>query len=309
MDENIRNVRSYKKTPVIAVPEIPEYFKHLLPSTSTSSLPSSPTDLQESPSTMLLSPLGSPFDVLINGSSSQPRLQQSQQSDEQKLAYKFERMEGLLKDSGFDSVGEILEVLFYNPSRISGESDPRGSFHAKAVSQFLQGRNKIKMSDIIVLIYGHKHSAPSPSSPRYSKCHAPFSTSVSPSEIFHARPSLFSWATNLVATHIHQEINQLSRTNLPGDENHFRASTNGRRPDHFKLVTWQTLGKFNISALCEKYKVHAPVSWYITESMAASCKGGFFILKKQCPHPIVGSVLSVLEGCCTDYLSGPSWHY
>jgi len=154
MDENIRNVRSYKKTPVIAVPEIPEYFKHLLPSTSTSSLPSSPTDLQESPSTMLLSPLGSPFDVLINGSSSQPRLWQSQQSDEQKLAYKFERMEGLLKDSGFDSVGEILEVLFYNPSRISGESDPRGSFHAKAVSRFLQGRNKIKMSDIIVLIYG-----------------------------------------------------------------------------------------------------------------------------------------------------------
>jgi len=27
-------------------------------------------------------------------------------------------MEGLLKDSGFDSVGEILEVLFYNPSRL-----------------------------------------------------------------------------------------------------------------------------------------------------------------------------------------------
>jgi len=84
---------------------------------------------------------------------------------------------------------------------------------------------------------------------------------------------------------------------------------NGRRPDHFKLVTWQTLGKFNISALCEKYKVHAPVSWYITESIAASCKGGFFILKKRRPHPIVGSVLSDLEGCCTDYLSGPSRRY
>ena len=61
MDENIRNVRSYKKTPVIAVPEIPEYFKHLLPSMSTSSLLSSPTDLQESPSTMLLLPLGTAF--------------------------------------------------------------------------------------------------------------------------------------------------------------------------------------------------------------------------------------------------------
>ena len=143
------------------------------------------------------------------------------------------------------------------------------------------------MSDIIGLIYGHKHSAPSPSSPLYSERHAPFSPSVSPAEIFHARPSLFSWATNLVATHVHQEINQLSHTNVPGGENHFRASTNGRRPDRFKLVTWQSLGKLSISALCEKYKARAPVSWYITESMAASRKGGVFIVKKRRPHPIV----------------------
>ncbi|EDR01138.1 uncharacterized protein LACBIDRAFT_312459 [Laccaria bicolor S238N-H82] len=143
------------------------------------------------------------------------------------------------------------------------------------------------MSDIIVLVYGHKHSAPSPSSPLYSERHALFSPSVSPAEIFHARPSLFSWATNLVATHVHREIDQLSRTNVPGGENHLRASTNGRRPDHFKLVTWQALGEFNISALCEKYKVRAPVSWYMTEPMAASRKGGVFIVKKRRPHPIV----------------------
>ena len=190
MEETIRKVRSYKKTPVIEVPEIPQYSKLLLPSTSSSSLLLSPTDIQESPSTTSLSHLGSPFDVLMDGSSSQSR-----QTAERKLAYKFERMEALLKNSGFDSLGEILEVLFYNPSRISGESDPRGSFHAKAVSRFLQGRNKVKMSDVIVLIYEHKHSAPSPSSPFYSARHAPFSPSVSPAEIFHARPSIFSWAT------------------------------------------------------------------------------------------------------------------
>ena len=28
MEERVRNVRSYKKTPVIAVPEIPQYFQH-----------------------------------------------------------------------------------------------------------------------------------------------------------------------------------------------------------------------------------------------------------------------------------------
>ena len=195
MEERILNVRAYKKTPVITVPEMPQYFKLLLPSSSTSSSSpaSPPIDLQESPSTTSLSPLGSPFDLLLmDRSSSQPRLRQSQQSDKQKLAYKFEQMEVLLKETGFDSVGEILEILSYNLSRISGESDPRGSYHAKAVSRFLQGRNKIKMSDIIVLIYGHKHSAPSTASPLYSERHAPFSPSVSPWEIFHARPSLFS---------------------------------------------------------------------------------------------------------------------
>ena len=231
MEERVQNVRSYKKTPVIAVPEIPQYFKLLLPSTSSSSPASPLINLQESPSTTTLSPLGSPFDLLMDGSSSQPRLRQSRQSDKQKLACKFERMELLLKDSGFDSVGEILEILFYNPSRISGESDPWGSYHAKAVSRFLQGRNDTKMSDIIVLIYGHKHSSPSTASPLYSERHTPFSPSVSPAEIFHARPSLFSWATNLVATHVHQEIDQLSHTNIPSSANHLRALTNGRRPD------------------------------------------------------------------------------
>ena len=69
MEENVRNVRSYKKTPVIEVPEIPQYFKLLLPSTTSPSPLSSPTDPQESPSTTLPSPLSSPFDVVMDGSS------------------------------------------------------------------------------------------------------------------------------------------------------------------------------------------------------------------------------------------------
>jgi hypothetical protein len=163
MEESVRSVRHYKKTPVIAVPETPDYLKHHLPTASSSSLPPSPNDLEQASPTMLLSPLlASPFDMLgwTGGSSSQPRLIQSPLSDAKKLVSKFERMELLLKDSGFDSVGDLLNILFYNPSRASGESDPRGSCHAKAVSRFLQGRNKIKMSDIITLIYEHKHSAP-----------------------------------------------------------------------------------------------------------------------------------------------------
>ena len=46
-------------------------------------------------------------------------------------------------------------------------------------------------------------------------------------------------------------------------------------------------GKFSIAGLCEKYKLRAPVSWYFTESMAASRKNGAAITKKRRPHPIV----------------------
>ena len=73
MEQNVQNVRSYKKTPIIEVPEIPQYFK-LLPSTLSSSLLSSPTDLQEWLATTLLLPLSPPFDVIMDGSLNQPRL-------------------------------------------------------------------------------------------------------------------------------------------------------------------------------------------------------------------------------------------
>ena len=82
----------------------PQYFKLLLSSTPRSSLLLSPDPQNLLPATSL-SPLGSPFGILMDGSSSQPRLKQSQKSD------KFEQMEMLPKDSGFDSVGEILDIL------------------------------------------------------------------------------------------------------------------------------------------------------------------------------------------------------
>jgi len=226
MDSNIRIVRSFKKLkPIAEIPETPEFIACFLPSPSNSLLPASRNDQLESLHTTPQF-LGSPFNDLgsLGESSSQPRLIKPPQSDAQKLSSKFDRMETFLKDSGFDSVGEFLAILFYNPSHLSGESDPQGSCHAKAVSRFLQGRNKIKMSDIISLIYKHKHSAPSPASPLYSERHASFSPSVMASEIFHARPSLFTWAINLVINHVHREIYDLTSKD---DDVHLRASTNG----------------------------------------------------------------------------------
>jgi len=249
-------------------------------------LPSSPNDHGSSPTTPLLAPLGSPFNEFgsLGGSSDQAQLIQTPQSDTQKLASMFKRMEAFLKDSGFDSVGEFLKILFYNHSRLSGDPPSRLLSHKGC---FSFSRNKIKMSDIIPLVYRHKHSAPSPNSPHYSERHAAFSPSIPPEDIFHARPALFSWATNLIATHTHEEINKLSCTNVSDSENHLQASMNGHRQDHAKLVTWEALGKLSISALCEKYKTCAPVSWHLMESMAAHRKNGKFVTKKRRPHLIV----------------------
>ena len=43
MEGNVRSVRSYKKTPIITVPETPDYLQHLLLSASSASLPPSPS--------------------------------------------------------------------------------------------------------------------------------------------------------------------------------------------------------------------------------------------------------------------------
>ena len=194
-------------------------------------------------------------------------------------------MEEILRDFKFNSIGEFLEVLFYNPTQVAEKEDPHGVTHGLAVARFLQGKTKIKMSDIITLIYSHKHSAPSPRSTQYHEHHTPFLPSVSHAEILHARPSLFTWATNLVTNHVHHEIYKLT---IKGNDVHLCASMNGRCPeDGTNLVTWEVLGKFSIVLLCEKYRTCRPVSWYLTESMVVSHKGGFAIVKKRWPHPIV----------------------
>ncbi|KIJ93159.1 hypothetical protein K443DRAFT_13069 [Laccaria amethystina LaAM-08-1] len=213
MESNVRTVQTYKKTPLVEVPEAPDYIACFLPPASNSLLLSHLSELGEPSSTDLLLPLpSSPLNELRcpSGSSSQPRLIEAPQDDMQKLTSKFNQMEQLLKNSGFDSLGKFLKILFYNPSRVSGQPDPRGVCHTKSVARFLQGRNKVKISDIITLVYKHKHSTPSLSSPHASERHAPFSPSVSPADFFYAHPSLFMWATNLVANHIQREIYKLA---------------------------------------------------------------------------------------------------
>ena len=94
------------------------------------------------------------------------------------------------------------EVLFYNPTWVARKEDLHGVTHGLSVTRFLHGKTKIKISPPSV---SHKHgSAPSRRSTQYHERRTPFSPlSVSHAEILHARPSLFTWATNLVANQVH----------------------------------------------------------------------------------------------------------
>jgi hypothetical protein len=53
-------------------------------------------------------------------------------------------MEEILGDPGFNSssIGEFLQILLYNPTRVARKEDPRGTAHGfrLAVARSLQGK-------------------------------------------------------------------------------------------------------------------------------------------------------------------------
>ncbi|KIK04133.1 hypothetical protein K443DRAFT_4800 [Laccaria amethystina LaAM-08-1] len=116
MDSNVQIVRSFKKSkPIAEIPEAPEFITRFLPSPSNSLLPISRNDqmgrhIQHlhflAPHSTILAPL---VDLRANPNSSNVPKRHA---------------EAVIQDLGFDSVGDFLKILFYNPSHLSGESDP-----------------------------------------------------------------------------------------------------------------------------------------------------------------------------------------
>ena len=122
MENSLRSVRSYKKTPTIQVPAVPNHISPFL--SQSASIGASPLD-SSSPNGFLhfsptpsLSPLGSPFNMHFNlgESSSQPRLIQPPRNPTQKRELKLKQMEKILGDWDFDSIGDFLEICFTTQS-------------------------------------------------------------------------------------------------------------------------------------------------------------------------------------------------
>ncbi|KAJ7811696.1 hypothetical protein B0H14DRAFT_3479507 [Mycena olivaceomarginata] len=111
----------------------------------------------------------------------------------------FKKINTLLEDWPFSSLGSFLQTLFYNHRR--GELDPRTKRHERVVTRFLQGKDKLKMVDIIQLIYHHCQSRPKPKYP--AERAAVFSARIPFGTLKHAAPALSAWATQLVKARAH----------------------------------------------------------------------------------------------------------
>ncbi|KAJ7796096.1 hypothetical protein B0H14DRAFT_2390994 [Mycena olivaceomarginata] len=227
----------------------------------------------------------------------QPRLRQQKKSAEQKLEAKFEALETLLKDQfPFDTLGEFLQTLFYNPVR--SEPDPRGRTHCLVISQFLRGRSDIKMSDILPLMYHHKSSFPTSKTEHVAEQKLMFSTTdPTLNEIHHARPFISTWAVNLVAAEARRQVGRATRDDLDDPEDHtrLRARTNGRSGAH--VVSWkELLSNFSMKSIHNKFRVRVPLPIFLTEAMAAPKSKGVYFVRKRRPHPFiqVGAIASFI---------------
>ncbi|KAJ7193717.1 hypothetical protein GGX14DRAFT_537504 [Mycena pura] len=217
----------------------------------------------------------------------QPRLRARAQTVEDKLAAKFAAMDEFLLNSPFDSVGDFLAILFFN--RPHGESDPRGSTHAAAVACFLRGRTKIRMSDVLPLMYQHRCSYPSKDSIHLHERELMFCTTGDASTIHHARPFISTWATRLVAAEARKQIGRTTTDDSddPDFRVQLRACTNGRGKAAAHVVTWRDFRNFGIKTLAERFLVKLALPMFLTKYMSAPMKRGVFIERKQRPYPMV----------------------
>ena len=210
--------------------------------------------------------------------STQPRLRPPKRSN-------FDKAHGILVviQKEFRSLGAFLDVVFH--VREHRSQDLRTATHRSMVTAFLKGESTVQVSHIIDAIYRHPEGRPNTDSEHAHEKNLSFSTTISPNDIHHARPSLSSWATQLVGNTVHYEIGRLTR-NDPDDINdrtQLRASKNSRSKGA-DLATWDDLGKFSITSLAAKYKQRAPLAWYLTESMAAPKNKGVIAMRVRRPH-------------------------
>ncbi|KAF8172932.1 hypothetical protein K438DRAFT_1611320, partial [Mycena galopus ATCC 62051] len=187
-----------------------------------------------------------------------------------KLANKFSAME---QNSAFDSIGDLLAILFYN--RPHGESDPRGFTHATSVAHFLCGRTDIYF--------------PAKDSPHVHERELMFSTTDKAADIRYARPFMSTWATRLVASEARKQVGRATVDDPEDPESRvqLRASSNGCGNSGAHVVTWRDFRNFSIDALAKRFWLKLSLPMFLTKYMSAPRVKGVFIERRRRPYPMV----------------------
>ncbi|KAE9390952.1 hypothetical protein BT96DRAFT_832722, partial [Gymnopus androsaceus JB14] len=139
-----------------------------------------------------------------------------------------------------------------------------------------------------------------------------FHPSMPPKDINYARPSVSTWATQLVGKHVEKSMRDLTHDPPVPDSLsaqvpvRLAAAANDRsKAKGIRVVTKEDLMSFRFSDRAKLFKARAPLVWYLTECMAAPKKNGELIVRKRRnPSIIQTSAIASFVLCRNQYANG-----
>ncbi|KAE9386841.1 hypothetical protein BT96DRAFT_960505 [Gymnopus androsaceus JB14] len=214
-------------------------------------------------------------------------------------------MEVLLDELHFSSVAEFF--LLYIQQIPHKDTESFGDQHCRTLKVFLQGHTKVKPIEIVEKLYHHRYSYPSYKSihkqEQSSLC---FHPSFPPKDIAYARPSISTWATQLVGKHVKKSVRDLRHDpeipNSLSDRVPVRlaaAANDNAKAKGVCTVTKDDLMSFQFSNCAKLFRMRSPLVWYLTKCMAVPKKNGVLAVRKwRNPETIQTSAIAsfVLSG-------------
>ncbi|KAJ7213989.1 hypothetical protein GGX14DRAFT_322691, partial [Mycena pura] len=224
---------------------------------------------------------------------------------------RWQKVDEVLTNYGFDSLGDFLETVFYVHK--GDDDDPRTPKHVAVFTSFLQGSSFVKMAHILQLIYTHPQSRPKIKYP--DQVDAAFSSDKPLEEIRFARPCLNAWAVRTVGNELYHRIGRLvAKDKNPTSQTHIRATTNGRK-EGVRTITWEDTN-FTMHGLADRFREADALIWYITECLCAPRLKGKIVTRAHRPHPAIQvAAISSFMISQNSYASGDLalplsiWHY
>ncbi|KAK7028064.1 hypothetical protein VNI00_015015 [Paramarasmius palmivorus] len=150
---------------------------------------------------------------------------------------------------------------------------------AEFMLEFTQQMTREDVKDFGPML-NHRYSKPSYRSVQERHC---FDPEKQPSDIRYAHKQIFNWAIRTIGDQVHREIKDLGTKDSPSSTSpgvpvvrpRLAATADSRTlAKGVETVTREDILSFNIPDRVKIFQDRAPVTWYVTQSMAAPRKNG-----------------------------------